>query len=230
MTHYCDQNLIFFFSSYHGSITDEGNRGSGRSPLNWDIRTSIALAAARGIEYIHSTSLTASHGNIKSSNILLASSSDARVADHCLAHLVGSSASSNRATGYRPPEVSDSRKVSQPADVYSFGVLLLELLTGKAPAQAILNEGGVDLPRWVRSVIHEEWMTEVFDMELLRYQSVEEEMVQLLQLGVDCTEQFPDQRPTMSAVVARIEEIRQSSLGGSKEERQQEQQEFAVDE
>lgn len=214
--------------SYRPSITDTGNRGSGRSPLNWEFRTGIALAAARGIEHIHSTSLTASHGNIKNSNILLSSSSNVRVADHGLAHLAGDSTASNRIAGYRAPEVASTRKVSQKADVYSFGVILLELLTGKAPAQAILDEGGVDLPRWVRSVIHEEWMTEVFDMELLRYQSAEEEMVKMLQLGVDCTSPSPDQRPMMSAVVARIEEIRQSSVVVDKEQ-QQRQQGFGVD-
>jgi serine/threonine protein kinase len=47
--------------------------------------------------------------------------------------------------------------VSQKADVYSFGVLLLELLTGKAPTHAVINEEGLDLPRWVQSVVREEW-------------------------------------------------------------------------
>ncbi|KAK8615437.1 hypothetical protein V6N13_017027 [Hibiscus sabdariffa] len=110
------------------------------------------------------------------------------------------------------PEVTDPRKVSQKADVYSFGVLLLELLTGKAPTHSILNEEGIDLPRWVQSVVREEWTSEVFDLELLRYQNVEEEMVQLLQLSVDCAAQYPDKRPTMSQVRSRIEELRRSSL------------------
>ncbi|PKU75723.1 probable inactive receptor kinase At1g48480 [Dendrobium catenatum] len=217
--HSKDEKLLVYDYMPMGSLSSllHGNRGSGRTPLSWEIRTSIAMAAARGIEYIHSTSHTASHGNIKSSNILLTSSSEARVSDHGLAHLVGLSATSNRAAGYRAPEVTDTRRVSQKADVYSFGVLLLELLTGKAPAQALLNEEGVDLPRWVQSVVHEEWTSEVFDMELLRYQSVEEEMAELLQLGVNCTAQYPDQRPTMSMVVAKIEELQRSSVEVSKE-------------
>jgi len=88
----------------------------------------------------------------------------------------------------------------------------LELLTGKAPTHALLNEEGVDLPRWVQSVVREEWTSEVFDLELLRYQNVEEEMVQLLQLAVDCAAQYPDMRPSMSEVVRRIQELRRSSL------------------
>jgi len=114
--------------------------------------------------------------------------------------------------GYRAPEVTDPRKVSQKADVYSFGVLLLELLTGKAPTHALLNEEGVDLPRWVQSVVREEWSSEVFDIELLRYQNSEEEMVQLLQLAVDCVVPYPDNRPSISQVRQRIEELRRSSM------------------
>lgn len=188
-----------------------GSRGSGRSPLHWETRVSIALAAARGIEYIHSTGPGVSHGNIKSSNILLDKPYNARVSDHGLTHLAGPATLPNRLAGHRAPEVTDARKVSQKADVYSFGVLLLELLTGKAPAQALLNEEGVDLPRWVQSVVREEWTSEVFDSELLRYQSAEEEMVQLLQLAIDCAAQNPDKRPTMSEVVSRIEEIQRST-------------------
>lgn len=176
------------------------------------MRSGIALGAARGIEYLHSQGPNVSHGNIKSSNILLSKSYDARVSDFGLAHLAGPSSTPNRVAGYRAPEVTDPRKVSQKADVYSFGVLLLEILTGKAPTHALLNEEGVDLPRWVQSVVREEWSSEVFDIELLRYQNSEEEMVQLLQLAVDCAVPYPDNRPSMSQVRQRIEELRRSSM------------------
>lgn len=188
-----------------------GNKGAGRTPLNFEIRSSIALGTARGIEYLHSQGPNVSHGNIKSSNILLTKTYDARVSDFGLAHLVGPSSTPNRVAGYRAPEVTDPRKVSQKADVYSFGVLVLELLTGKAPTHALLNEEGVDLPRWVQSIVKEEWTSEVFDIELLRYQSVEDEMVQLLQLAIDCAAQYPDNRPSMSDVTRRIEELCRSS-------------------
>ncbi|KAJ7975265.1 Receptor-like kinase 1 [Quillaja saponaria] len=189
-----------------------GNKGAGRTPLNWEMRSGIALGAARGIEYLHSQGSNISHGNIKSSNILLTKSYNARVSDFGLAHLVGPSSTPNRVAGYRAPEVTDPRKVSQKADVYSFGVLLLELLTGKAPTHALLNEEGVDLPRWVQSIVREEWTSEVFDLELLRDQNVEEEMVQLLQLAVDCAASYPDKRPSMSEVTKCIEELHRASL------------------
>uniref|UniRef100_A0A0E0KI66 Protein kinase domain-containing protein n=1 Tax=Oryza punctata TaxID=4537 RepID=A0A0E0KI66_ORYPU len=208
-----DEKLLVYDFMPMGSLSAvlHGNRGSGRTPLNWETRSSIALAAARGVEYIHSTSSSASHGNIKSSNVLLNKSYQARLSDNGLSALVGPSSAPSRASGYRAPEVTDPRRVSQKADVYSFGVLLLELLTGKAPSQAALNDEGVDLPRWVQSVVRSEWTAEVFDMELLRYQNVEEQMVQLLQLAIDCVAQVPDARPSMPHVVLRIEEIKKSS-------------------
>lgn len=107
-----------------------GNKGSGRSPLNWETRAGIALGAARAISYLHSRDATTSHGNIKSSNILLSESYEAKVSDYCLAPMISPTSTPNRIDGYRAPEVTDARKISQKADVYSFGVLLLELLTG----------------------------------------------------------------------------------------------------
>ncbi|MCV5004529.1 protein kinase, partial [Escherichia coli] len=81
---------------------------------------------------MHSHGPFSSHGNIKSSNVLLTKSYEARVSDFGLAHLASlNSAPNHRVAGYRAPEVTDPHRVSPKADVYSFGVLLLELLTGK---------------------------------------------------------------------------------------------------
>ena len=96
--------------------------------------------------------------------------------------------------------------------MYSFGVVLLELLTGKAPSNSVMNEEGMDLARWVHSVEREDWRREVFDSELMsleRVDSVEGEMEEMLQLGIECTEQHPDKRPAMVEVVRRIQELRQ---------------------
>lgn len=215
-----EEKLLVYDYMPMGSLSAllHGNKGAGRTPLNWEVRSGIALGTARGVEYLHSRGSSVSHGNIKSSNVLLTKSYDARVSDFGLAQLVGPPTSPTRVAGYRAPEVTDPRRVSQKADVYSFGVLLLELLTGKAPTHALLNEEGVDLPRWVQSIVQEQWTSEVFDLELLRYQSVEEEMVQLLQLAIDCAAQYPDHRPSMSEVCERIQELRRSSLRVTQEQ------------
>ncbi|KAG8382859.1 hypothetical protein BUALT_Bualt05G0123100 [Buddleja alternifolia] len=204
-----------------------GNRGPGRTPLDWTTRLKLAAGAARGLAFIHNSckSLRLVHGNIKSTNILIDKTGNARVSDFGLS-IFSSPSSAPKSNGYRAPEAAlDGRKLTQKSDVYSFGVLLLELLTGKCPS--IMDNSGpgsgysgvVDLPRWVQSVVREEWTAEVFDLELMRYKDIEEEMVGLLQIGMACTQASPDQRPKMNYVVKMIEELRGVEVSPSHEAR-----------
>ncbi|CAH9084388.1 unnamed protein product [Cuscuta epithymum] len=207
-----DEKLLVSDYMPAGSLSAllHGIRGSGRTPLVWESRIGIALSAAKGLAYLHRSSVV--HGNIKASNVLLKQDNnhDARLSDYGLNTLF-TSILPNRATGYLAPEVVDLRKVTLKSDVYSFGVLVLELLTGKSPNQASLGEDGVDLPRWVQSVVREEWTAEVFDVELMRHHNVEEEMVQLLQIAMSCVETVPNSRPTMRDVVELIERVGHNS-------------------
>ncbi|EOA30129.1 hypothetical protein CARUB_v10013240mg [Capsella rubella] len=209
-----DEKLLVVEFLSRGSLSAllHGNKGSGRTPLNWETRVSVALGAAKAISYIHSRDATTSHGNIKSSNILLSESYEAKVSDYGLAPIISSTSAPNRIDGYRAPEVTDARKISQKADVYSFGVLILELLTGKSPTHQQLNEEGVDLPRWVQSVTEQQSPSDVLDPELTRYQPEgNENIIRLLKIGMSCTAQYPDSRPSMADVTRLIEEVSHSS-------------------
>ncbi|GKV06500.1 hypothetical protein SLEP1_g18394 [Rubroshorea leprosula] len=203
-----DEKLLVYDFMRDGSLSAllHGSRGSGRTPLDWDNRMRIALTVARGLAHLHIAGKVV-HGNIKSSNVLLKPDHGACISDFGLNPLFGNTTPPNRVAGYRAPEVLETRKVTFKSDVYSFGVLLLELLTGKAPNQASLGEEGIDLPRWVQSVVREEWTAEVFDVELMRYHDIEDEMVQLLQIAMACVSTVPDQRPAMQEVVSMIEGI-----------------------
>lgn len=173
----------------------------------------IAIGAARGIAHVHTQNGGKFvHGDIKAANIFLNPQGYGSVSDIGMATLMSPMPPPvMRAAGYRAPEVTDSRKATQASDVYSFGVLLLELLTGKSPIHATGGDEVIHLVRWVNSVVREEWTAEVFDVALLRYPNIEEEMVEMLQIGMACVVRMPEQRPKMPEVVKMVEEIQQGS-------------------
>ncbi|KAM7486304.1 hypothetical protein LguiA_002313 [Lonicera macranthoides] len=190
--------------------TNGGKGRTPRTPIDWETRLRIAIGTARGIAYIHTQAGgKLVHGNIKASNIFLNSQQHGCVSEHGLTTLINQPVPPNSEfAGYQAPEVTKTSKVSQASDVYSYGVLLLELLTGKSPAYSSGRDEFCDLVQWVNSVTREEWTAEVFDIELLRYPNIEEEMVELLQIGMACAERVAKQRPKMTDVVQMVEDIR----------------------
>jgi hypothetical protein len=107
-----------------------------------------------------------------------------------------------------PGAAGSSRSSGLRADVRAFGVLLLELLTGKATAA---QGDGSELARWVTSVIQEEWTAEVFDRALLSRDAAvnEQRMVRLLQVAMRCIEATPGEAPpTMREVAGMVNAIR----------------------
>ncbi|KAI3982943.1 hypothetical protein MKX01_010426 [Papaver californicum] len=192
------------FSLIHGSRTSGGGK-----PLHWTSCLKIAEDLATGLVYIHQTpGLT--HGNLKSSNVLLGSDFESCLTDYGLTpfrdpdSLEEPSASS---LFYRAPECRDLRKIlTQEADVYSFGVLLLELLTGKTPFQDLVQEHGADIPQWVRSVREEE--TESGDDPNSGNEASEEKLGSLLNIAMTCVSLSYENRPAMKEVLRMIREVR----------------------
>ncbi|KAJ0829082.1 putative protein kinase RLK-Pelle-LRR-III family [Helianthus annuus] len=193
------------FSLIHGS-----RPSSGGKPLHWTSCLKIAEDLATGLLYIHQNpGLT--HGNLKSSNVLLGSDFESCLTDYCLTPFTNPDfpeEPSATSLFYRAPECRDPRKpVTQQADVYSFGVLLLELLTGKTPFQDLVLEHGSDIPKWVKAVREEE--TESGDEPTSSgNEASEEKLAALLNITMVCVSFVPENRPVMKEVLRMIKETR----------------------
>lgn len=180
------------------------------TPIDWRTRMKIAQGTARGLLYLH-TQVNIIHGNLTSSNVLLDDHTNAKIADYGLSRLMTPAANSNviataGALGYRAPELSKLKKANTKTDVYSLGVIILELLTGKSPGEAM---NGEDLPQWVASIVKEEWTNEVFDLELMRDAStIGDELLNTLKLALHCVDPSPSARPDVQQVLQQLDEIR----------------------
>lgn len=182
-----------------------GSRSSGGSkPLHWTSCLKIAEDLAAGLLHIHQNpGLT--HGNLKSTNVLLGSDFESCITDYGLTPLRNPDSpeeSSASSLFYRAPECRDPRKpLTQQADVYSYGVLLLELLTGKTPFQDLVQEHGSDIPKWVKSVREEE--TTESDNE-----ASEAKLSALLNIAMACVCVAPENRPVMREVLRMVRDGR----------------------
>ncbi|PIN00211.1 Serine/threonine protein kinase [Handroanthus impetiginosus] len=188
------------FALLHGQIS--GNRAH----IDWEARLKIAMGAARGIAEIHKQNGgKLVHGNIKSSNIFLNSQQYGCVSDLGLANMIE--------TTFIPtawcyaPEVKSTRYASQESDVYSFGIVLLELLTRKPTVHFPGGLKPVNLVKLVDSVKSKERAGKVFDADLLKYPVIREDMVKMLQIGIKCVAKSIKKRPKMSEVVKMLEDI-----------------------
>ncbi|MCL7032496.1 hypothetical protein MKW94_011437 [Papaver nudicaule] len=201
--------LVYDYFS-NGSLYSllHGNRGLGRTPLDWVTRLRFASGVAEGLAFLHvANECRLSHGNLTSANVVIDRESNACVADAALCHIFVAPANVAN-NGYKAPELMHNahnyRKLSQKCDVYSFGVVLLEILTGKMA----LHEGETSLAKWVQCVRREEWASEVFDFEIPRDKQTEDEMVCVLQIALLCVAQVPNDRPKMSVVCKMIEDVK----------------------
>ncbi|KAF8410933.1 hypothetical protein HHK36_003470 [Tetracentron sinense] len=136
------QHMLIYVYMSNGSLASH-LYSEKHEPLSWDLRVCIALDVARGLEYLHDGAVPPIvHRDIKSSNILLDHSMRARVADFGLSReeMVNPHASNIRGTfGYLDPEYVSSRAFTKKSDVYSYGVLLFELIAGRNPQQGLME-------------------------------------------------------------------------------------------
>lgn len=195
------ERLVIYDYQPNGSLFNliHGSRSTRAKPLHWTSCLKIAEDVAQGLAYIHQASWLI-HGNLKSSNVLLGADFEARLTDYCLSVLADSSSVEDPDTAaYKAPETRKSiRRATSKSDVYAFGVLLLELLTGKHPSQHPYL-APPDMLEWVRALREDDGREE-------------NRLGMLTEVASVCSLKSPEQRPAMWQVLKMIQEIKESAM------------------
>ncbi|XP_047966850.1 LRR receptor-like serine/threonine-protein kinase FEI 1 [Salvia hispanica] len=198
--------LIYDFLS--GGSLDEALHERA-DQLDWEVRLNVIMGAAKGLAYLHhDCSPRIIHRDIKSSNILLDGNFDARVSDFGLAKLLEDEESHITTIvagtfGYLAPEYMQSGRATEKTDVYSFGVLVLEIVSGKRPTDASFIEKGLNIVGWLNFLVSEQRQREIVDPHCEGVQT--ESLDAILSIAIQCVSSLPEDRPTIHRVVQVLE-------------------------
>nr|WIL59893.1 nodulation protein [Melilotus officinalis] len=202
-----EEKLIIYKYQSNGSLLNLLNDYiARRKDFPWKLRLNIACGIARGLAFIYKKLNEGEvdsipHGNLKLSNILLDDKNEALISEHGLSKFFEPSRGGTLFSthGYTAPEKSLTEK----GDVYSFGVILLELLTGQS-----IEVSRIDLVRWVRSMVREEWTGEVFDKEVR--ENDHQGAFSLLNIALMCVSRSQENRPNVREILETIEGVMNS--------------------
>ncbi|KAK9281744.1 hypothetical protein L1049_004649 [Liquidambar formosana] len=223
------QNLLCYELVPNGSLEAWLHGPLGLNcPLDWDTRMKIALDAARGLAYLHEDSQPCViHRDFKASNILLENNFHAKVADFGLAKQAPEGRANFLSTrvmgtfGYVAPEYAMTGHLLVKSDVYSYGVVLLELLTGRKPVDMSQPSGQENLVTWARPILRDKDRLEELADPRFAGKYPKEDFVRVCTIAAACVAPEASQRPTMGEVVQslkmvqRITEYQDSMLASS---------------
>ncbi|RLN23165.1 cysteine-rich receptor-like protein kinase 2 [Panicum miliaceum] len=177
-----------------------------RRNLTWDLRVDIIQGIAEGLSYLHEESETRIiHRDIKASNILLDDKLKPKITDFGLARAFGEDVTHLTTgvagtLGYMAPEYIVHGHLTEKADVFSYGVLVLEIVTGKRCSSSNGSHGGQVLLTKVWRHYKDNTIEMIVDRSIYE-DNIRDEVVHILQIGLLCTQANPDDRPTMGKVV-----------------------------
>ncbi|GLT39822.1 hypothetical protein SLA2020_139910 [Shorea laevis] len=210
-----DCTMLLYEYMPNGNLDDllHGKNKGENLAADWVTRYKIALGVAQGICYLHhDCDPVIVHRDLKPSNILLDGQMEARVADFGVAKLIQSDESMSviaGSYGYIAPEYAYTLQVDEKSDIYSYGVVLMEIISGKRSVDSEFGDGN-SIVDWVRSKIkRKDGIIEVLDKNAgASCASVREEMMQMLRIALLCTSRNPAERPSMRDVVLMLQEAK----------------------
>ncbi|XP_058199991.1 probable LRR receptor-like serine/threonine-protein kinase At1g56140, partial [Rhododendron vialii] len=199
---------LIVYEYHENKSLDQALFGKTSLFLNWPIRFNICLGVARGLAYLHVESrLRIVHRDVKASNILLDSDLNPKVSDFGLAKLFDDKMThiNTRVAGtfgYLAPEYAMLGQLTEKADVFGFGVVALEIVSGRPNTDSSLEEEKIYLLKWAWHVHENNCEVELVDARLLEFD--EEEVKRVIRVALLCTQTSPQQRPSMPRVVAML--------------------------
>ncbi|KAL6867432.1 hypothetical protein ACP4OV_015456 [Aristida adscensionis] len=180
------------------------------SPLTWDIRMKIAIGTAKGIAYLHEgLEPKVVHRDIKSSNILLDKKWNPKVSDFGMAKVLGSGSSyvTTRVMGtfgYVAPEYASTGMLNESSDIYSFGVLLMELISGRSPVDYNRPAGEVNLVEWFKGMVGSRRVEDLVDPRIAA-PPPPRVLNRALLVCLRCIDSDAHKRPKMGQIVHMLE-------------------------
>ncbi|XP_042496643.1 probable serine/threonine-protein kinase At1g01540 [Macadamia integrifolia] len=180
------------------------------SPLTWDIRMNIILGTAKGLAYLHEgLEPKVVHRDVKSSNILIDRQWNPKVSDFGLAKLLCSERTyvTTRVMGtfgYVAPEYACTGMLNERSDVYSFGILIMEIISGRNPVEYNRSPGKVNLVDWLKTMVGNRKSEEVVDPKLPEMPS-SKALKRVLLVALRCVDPDAQKRPKMGHVIHMLE-------------------------
>lgn len=210
-----DRVLVYEFIENGSLDTWLHEKEEGPKMLDWKLRLRIAQGTACGMAYLHhECNPHVIHRDIKSSNILLGKDFEAHIADFGLARNMSPlvshvSTEGAGSLGYMAPEYSRTLSATRQADVYSFGIVLLELATGRRPNVSVKERNLRTLVRWACQLNAEGHELELLDPVLKKGAPppIYDQVAAYFAVACECVKENPAARPTMDLVFIRLAEI-----------------------
>ncbi|XBI43838.1 hypothetical protein VPH35_108557 [Triticum aestivum] len=210
---YCwEGKELFLVNEFMAQGSLEDHLFTGRClPLSWEQRLKIAIGAARGLAFLHASEKKAMYRDLKASKILLDADYNAKLSDFGLAKL-GSTGNSRmtimptRTHGYAAPEYVISGLLYEQSDVYGFGVMILEMLSGQLAKDPNRPKGQTNIIDWAKSLTDRRKLSHFMDPRL-KGQYNSKQARQALHVALSCLARDPWSRPSMKVVLEALEQI-----------------------